>query len=80
MAQAVRRMFGRDGELPIVRRFSADTLSTALGQGNVVHGALLAGSVGKAVLKQVARLEAYRQPDARDSDSDRATRPAADAS
>lgn len=80
MAQAVRRHLGRDDELPIVRRFSAEALSTALGQGNVVHGALLAGSAGKAALKQVARLEAYGQPDARDSDSDRADPVAADAS
>ena len=80
MAQIVRRTFGCDDELIVVRRFSAEALSTALGQGNVVHGALLAGSAGKAFLKQVVRLDAYAQPDIRDSDSDRTDRDAAHAS
>lgn len=80
LAQVVRRHLGSDGELPLVRRFSAEALSTALGQGNVVHGALLAGSAGKAVLNQVARLDAYLQPDIRDSDSGQDDRHAADAS
>nr|WP_321442649.1 RNA-binding protein [uncultured Cohaesibacter sp.] len=80
LAQVVRRHLGSDGELPLVRRFSAEALSTALGQGNVVHGALLAGSAGKAVLNQVARLDAYLQPDMRDSDSGQDKRLAADAS
>lgn len=80
IAQVVRRYYGRDEEFPRIRRFSAEVLSTALGQGNVVHGALLAGSAGKAVLNQVARLEAYLQPNMRDSDSGQTDKPAADAS
>ena len=80
LAQAMRRHLGSDRELPIVRRFSAEALSTALGRGNVVHGALLAGSASKSLLKQVAMLNGYSQPTERDSDSDRDDRSAAHAS
>ena len=80
LAQAVRRHFGREHELPVIRRFSAEALSTALGQGNVVHAALLAGSASRGFLNQVAMLEGYLQPTSRDSDSDRKDRAAAKAS
>ena len=59
LAQAVRRRHGSDRELIIIRRFSAETLSTALGLGNVVHAALLAGSASQGFLKQVAELEGF---------------------
>lgn len=80
LAQAMRRHLGSDRELPIVRRFSADALSKALGHGNVVHAALLAGTASKSFLKQVAMLQAYSQSKDRDFDSDRDTGPAAHAS
>ncbi|WP_316862272.1 RNA-binding protein [uncultured Cohaesibacter sp.] len=69
LAQAVRRRYGSDRELPIIRRFSAEALSNALGYGNVVHAALLAGSASEAFINQVAVLEDYGQPIEPDSDS-----------
>nr|WP_320144218.1 RNA-binding protein [uncultured Cohaesibacter sp.] len=69
LSQAVRRHYGSDCELPIVRRFSAEALSNALGYGNVVHAALIAGSASKSFIKQVAVLEAYLQPSEPDSNS-----------
>ncbi|WP_319486935.1 RNA-binding protein [uncultured Cohaesibacter sp.] len=69
LAQAVRRHYGSDCELPVVRRFSAEALSTALGYGNVVHAALLAGSASGSFIKQVAMLDAYSQPIEPDSSS-----------
>ena len=80
LAQAVRRAYGSDREMPAIRRFSAETLSTALGQGNVVHAALMAGSASQSLLKQVAALDAYLQPNDRDSVGDRKDRSAAQAS
>ncbi len=69
LSQAVRRHYGSDCELPSIRRFSAEALSNALGYGNVVHAALLAGSASKSFIKQVAALEAYLQPIEPDSNS-----------
>ncbi|SNY90395.1 hypothetical protein SAMN04515647_0559 [Cohaesibacter sp. ES.047] len=80
LAQAVRRRYGSDGELPVIRRFSAEALSAALGQGNVVHAALLAGSASKSFLKQVAMLDTYLRPHKRDSGSALPERSAAHAS
>ena len=69
LAQAVRRHYGSDCELPVVRRFSAEALSNALGYGNVVHAALTAGPASKSFLKQVAALDAYLQPSEPNSNS-----------
>lgn len=60
LAQALRRRYGSDDRVPVIRLFSAQELSTALGQGNVVHAALLAGSASKSFLEQARMLEAFR--------------------
>ena len=79
LAQAMRRYTGSDSERPVIRRFSAEQLSSALGHGNVVHAALLAGSASQSFLKQAAMLDAYLQPATRDSVSDPNGRSAAQA-
>ncbi|MCT4655541.1 MAG: RNA-binding protein [Cohaesibacter sp.] len=68
LAQAVRRRFGSDHRIPVIRLFSADALSTALGQGNVVHAALTAGSASKSFITQAQMLEAFVSQDSELSD------------
>lgn len=60
LAQAMRRVYGREYEIPVIRMFSADELSIALGLGNVVHAALLAGSASKSFVKQATILSRFR--------------------
>lgn len=59
LAQALRRRFGSDHSIPVIRLFSADAMSKALGQGNVIHAALTAGSASHGFLKQAQMFEAF---------------------
>ena len=63
LAQAMRRRFGSEQTVPMVRSFSAEALSNALGQGNVVHAALLAGSASRSFVNQAVMLEQYHSPE-----------------
>lgn len=63
LAQAMRRRFGSEKTVPMVRSFSAEALSQALGQGNVVHAALLAGPASRSFVNQAVMLEHYHSPE-----------------
>ncbi|WAP71164.1 RNA-binding protein [Jiella pelagia] len=60
--EAVRRARQRDTgrEIACFRLFGADEISLALGGGNVIHAAILAGDAGSAALKRLAALARYR--------------------
>ena len=68
LAQALRRRFGSDHSVPILRVFSADAMSKALGQGNVIHAVLTAGSASQSFLKQAQMLQAFAGQDIEFSD------------
>lgn len=70
LAQVKRREYGRETNMPIVRTFSADRLSQALGLGNVVHAALLAGSASKSFLETAVMFDAYHGKHSQESDKD----------
>lgn len=59
LAQTMRRYYGSETGCPIIRYFSAEKLSMALGLENVIHAALLAGSASQGFLDLGIRLEAY---------------------
>jgi predicted RNA-binding protein YlxR (DUF448 family) len=59
--QAVlRHAPGGDGVIPVVRQFSAAQLDLALGGGNVIHAAVLAGRAGEIFLERHGALLRYR--------------------
>ncbi|KQT84175.1 RNA-binding protein [Aurantimonas sp. Leaf443] len=55
-------------EIPAYRPFSTDELGLALGGGNVIHAAILAGDAGLAAAKRLSALARYRGENP-DSDS-----------
>lgn len=63
LAQVVRRFYGREEKVVVIRYFSAEALSTALGLGNVVHAVLLTGSASKTFLQQAVKLERFYSTD-----------------
>lgn len=60
--EAVRRARQRDTGRHVARfrLFGAEEISLALGGGNVIHAAILAGDAGSAALKRLAALAKYR--------------------
>ncbi|MCV6546894.1 MAG: RNA-binding protein [Cohaesibacter sp.] len=68
LAQALRRRFGSDHTIPVIRLFSADAMTKALGLGNVIHAALTAGSASQGFLKQAQMFEAFVAGDIEFSD------------
>lgn len=60
--EAVRRARQRETGRPIARfrLFGTDEISLALGGGNVIHAAILAGDAGSAALKRLEALARYR--------------------
>lgn len=63
LAQVVRRFYGREEKIVVIRHFSAEALSTALGLGNVVHAVLLTGSASETFLQQAVKLERFYSAD-----------------
>jgi hypothetical protein len=58
---ALRRHFEEEsGRIHIVRDFTSDQLDLALGRPNVIHAALLKGSVSETFLARHARLVGFR--------------------
>ncbi|KAA5601950.1 RNA-binding protein [Blastochloris sulfoviridis] len=51
------------GELPILRLFTVEQLSLALGRPNVIHAAVLAGAASSGFLARTTRLDRYRTGD-----------------
>ncbi|WP_280137333.1 RNA-binding protein [Aureimonas sp. AU4] len=59
-ARHAAMLAGQGGEVPIYRLLGTDELGLALGDGNVVHAAILTGSAGSALLKRLEALQTYR--------------------
>jgi hypothetical protein len=57
---AVRRRTGEADGIPVVRSFAGAQLDLALGRGNVVHAAVLAGRAGETFLERHRALDRYR--------------------
>ncbi|HVW55313.1 MAG TPA: RNA-binding protein [Rhizobiaceae bacterium] len=60
IAQAARSRARGAAAVPSYKLFSEAELGLALGGANVIHAAVLAGGLGKTVLKRVAALDRYR--------------------
>lgn len=60
LAALARARLAGAGGCPIVRLFVSAQLDLALGQSNVIHAALLAGSASEGFLEKVMRLARYR--------------------
>ncbi len=59
-ARFAARQAGLGGEVATYRLLDMDELGLALGDGNVVHAAILTGSAGSALLKRLEALQTYR--------------------
>lgn len=60
--QARRAVVHLDGpDIPAFRLFQADEMHLAFGAGHVIHAAILDGGAGKAALRQLKRLDRYRE-------------------
>nr|WP_280140070.1 RNA-binding protein [Aureimonas jatrophae] len=51
---------GQGGVVPTYRLLGTNELGLAMGDGNVVHAAILTGSAGSALLKRLEALQTYR--------------------
>ncbi|MCE1235280.1 MAG: RNA-binding protein [Hyphomicrobiales bacterium] len=60
MTAALKRRFGGEADLPVVRIFSGPQLDLALGRSNVIHAALLSGRAAEIFLERAAALGRYR--------------------
>ena len=60
LTAALRRRFGGEADLPVVRIFSGPQLDLALGRSNVIHAALLSGRAAEIFLERALALGRYR--------------------
>lgn len=60
LAAALRRRFGGEIGVPVVRIFIGTQLDLALGRSNVIHAALLAGRASETFLERAGALGRYR--------------------
>lgn len=60
LTAALRRRFGGEADLPVVRIFSGPQLDLALGRSNVIHAALLSGRAAEIFLERATALGRYR--------------------
>ena len=63
LAAALKRRFGGEIGLPVVRIFTGAQLDLALGRSNVIHAALLAGRASEIFLERAVALGRYRGED-----------------
>jgi predicted RNA-binding protein YlxR (DUF448 family) len=59
VGQALRRRFGGENPLPVLRLFTSEELSLALGRPNVIHAAVLQGPAGGSFMEAAIRLQRY---------------------
>jgi predicted RNA-binding protein YlxR (DUF448 family) len=59
IGQALRRRFGPDPAVPVIRLFGAAELGLAMGRGDVIHAAVLQGPAGKSFVEAAIRLQRY---------------------
>jgi predicted RNA-binding protein YlxR (DUF448 family) len=59
IGQALRRRFGGDSPLPVLRLFASEELGLALGRPNVIHAAVLQGPAGGSFMEAAIRLQRY---------------------
>jgi ribosomal protein L7Ae-like RNA K-turn-binding protein len=59
VGQALRRRFGGESQLPVLRLFTSEELSLALGRPNVIHAAVLQGPAGGSFMEAAIRLQRY---------------------
>lgn len=60
LGQALRRRFGDGQHRPQIKLFTNEQLDLALGRTNVIHAALMAGTVSEAFVARCRRLAVYR--------------------
>lgn len=60
LTAALRRRFGGEADLPVVRIFTGPQLDLALGRSNVIHAALLSGRAAEIFLGRANALGRYR--------------------
>jgi predicted RNA-binding protein YlxR (DUF448 family) len=60
LAAALKRRFGGEIGIPVVRFFTGAQLDLALGRSNVIHAALLAGRASETFLERAGALARYR--------------------
>ena len=56
LAGALRRRFGSESAVPVIRIFAGEQLDLAFGRANVIHAALLAGPASANVLRHAKAL------------------------
>lgn len=66
MEAALRRRHGAEPGIPVLRPFTAEQLSLALGRPHVIHAALLAGRASQNVIDHVAALARFLARDPQD--------------
>ena len=59
IGQAIRRRSRERGAAPVVRMFTSEELSLALGRPNVIHAAVLQGPAGGSFVEAAVRLQRY---------------------
>ena len=59
IGQALRRRFGDESPLPVLRLFTSEELGLALGRPNVIHAAVLQGPAGGSFMEAAIRLQRY---------------------
>jgi uncharacterized protein len=59
IGQALRRRFGGESPLPVLRLFTSEELGLALGRPNVIHAAVLQGPAGGSFMEAAIRLQRY---------------------
>lgn len=59
IGQAIRRRFGDESPLPVLRLFTSEELGLALGRPNVIHAAVLQGPAGGSFMEAAIRLQRY---------------------
>ena len=78
IAAALRRRLDGGQEIPVIRIFTSDQLSLALGRSNVIHAALLEDRASSAFIERVEALIGFRDgfsgPDDKDGSPETASR------
>ncbi|EFL89755.1 transcription terminating nucleic-acid-binding protein [Ahrensia sp. R2A130] len=60
LRQAIFSTTGEEDGIPLIRAFTADQMSLALGATHVIHAAMTTGGAAKNALSRIRQLERYR--------------------
>ncbi|MEM1318036.1 MAG: DNA-binding protein, partial [Pseudomonadota bacterium] len=60
LRQSILSATGREDGIELLRTFSAEQMSLALGANHVIHAAITTGGAAKNALSRIRQLELYR--------------------